>query len=159
MSTELDEDEELIELFPGLKGSGYRRTSEKTPDYNCVAWAMGESHRWWEAVKMPGYHWPDGISNDGSVKAVVALFRREGFSKCEKNTLESGYQKVAIYGDEDGEFLHVARQESDGSWSSKVGRLADMSHPTLECLCGIEYGAVKVVMRRKANVRAQAAAS
>ena len=41
--------------FPALVGTGYFVTSPATPEYNCIAWAAGETDRWW---------WPDpmGVS-------------------------------------------------------------------------------------------------
>lgn len=144
------EDKELVGLFPGLSKSGFTRISPATQEYNCIAWAMGETHRWWEASNLDGYYWPDNIRDDGSVKSIVSLFRLEGYRRCKDAELEDGYEKVSIWG-KNKEFTHVARQLPDGTWTSKIGQLADMSHPSPECLCGVEYGAVKVVMRRKVN--------
>ncbi|MEB3192904.1 MAG: hypothetical protein VKL42_21385 [Snowella sp.] len=34
--------------YPNLRNSGYLLTSPKIPNYNCVAWAAGETNSpWW----------------------------------------------------------------------------------------------------------------
>jgi len=45
---------ELEGVFPALASDGYVVASPETTAYNCIAWVVGESHRWWE----PGAYWP-----------------------------------------------------------------------------------------------------
>jgi hypothetical protein len=70
--------------------------------------------------------------------------------------LEAGYEKIAIYyrpGTVD--FLHVARQLSDGRWTSKLGRGEDITHNTVEGLEGVgAYGRVARFMRRSLSEEA-----
>ncbi len=138
---------DLEALFPQLKAAGYQPTSEETSDYNCIAWAAGFNDRWWEMA--PGYHWPLPISvYTESVQSIVILFQSLGFSVCKTADLEAGYEKVAIYGQDD-EYTHAARQLPTGKWTSKIGDLEDIEHETLEGLVGTEYGIVKKMLKRK----------
>jgi hypothetical protein len=114
----------------------YEVTSKQTKKYNCIAWSMGKTNKWWEAAKYPGYHWPDGIPDDGSLNALMNLYERWGYKKCGKDaTLEEGMEKVAIYC-KDGEYSHGARQLRDGRWTSKLGLFEDIIHESLDSLCG-----------------------
>src|SRR4051812_3853721 len=55
---------ELLARFPKLGQAGHAVTSPKTYAYNCVAWVFGDTSRWWQPEKIPGYYWPPGISRD-----------------------------------------------------------------------------------------------
>jgi hypothetical protein len=39
-------EENLENLFPNLKLTDYAITSEEDVDYNCIAWAVGDSRKW-----------------------------------------------------------------------------------------------------------------
>ena len=60
-------------LFPLLASDGYFVASPETPSYNCIAWAVGESHRWWE----PGIYWPvqpgDDLATSGQPLRIIGL--------------------------------------------------------------------------------------
>lgn len=62
--------------------------------------------------------------------------------------MEVGFEKIALYA-KGNEFMHVARQSPNGKWSSKLGRLEDVEHDSLEVLEGDAYGYPKLFMRRK----------
>lgn len=133
--------------FPRLKAEGYSITSDPTATYNCIAWALGRTDAWWEPSENPRYYWPHNASQDDRVSSLVEVFQLTGFQECTDALLEEGYEKVAIYG-EDDTFLHAARQQPDGKWTSKLGAYEDIEHPTLEALAGSEYGSVVRVLRR-----------
>lgn len=82
--------------------------------------------------------------------STVAAFRRlledTNWSESSHWDLEAEFEKIAIYG-VDGEALHVARQLSDGRWTSKLGDGIDISHQLAELQGGI-YGNVICVYRR-----------
>ncbi len=42
----------------------------------------------------------------------------------------------------------MARQLADGSWTSKLGGLEDITHPGISDLSGREYGRVVIFLRR-----------
>jgi hypothetical protein len=59
-------------------------------------------------------------------------------------------RELAVYDTMD-EFEHVVFQRDDGSWSSKLGELADIRNATLEALGGsgpFEYSPVVLFMQR-----------
>jgi hypothetical protein len=71
--------------------------------------------------------------------SVVCAFATVGFSPCLTSELEDGIEKVALYLT-NGIVEHAARQETDGTWSSKVGLEEDVAHNTLDALAGGRYG-------------------
>jgi hypothetical protein len=129
-------------VFPGLAGDGYMVASPETTAYNCIAWAVGESHRWWE----PGIYWPVQPGND--LATLVDLFTSLGYALCDHDGLEAGYEKVALYGDDRGDWTHEARQLPDGWWTSKLGQAADILHRTPRALVGDSYGQVRAFLKR-----------
>ena len=77
----------------------------------------------------------------------MRLFAGEGFSVCEDDLLEPGFDKIAIYAFV-GKFTHVARQLENGPWTSKIGSLETITHLSVEDLNGGVYGNVHCIMRR-----------
>lgn len=144
----------LQSKFPNLHQGQYVVTSPRTPFYNCLAWAAGESTRWWE----PGAYWPSLDVSGSILDAVVRVFSARGFAQCQSEAAEPGFEKIAIYV-ANGEFTHIARQLSDGSWTSKLGNLEDISHQSLQALTGSDYGVVHSVWRRQSAPSAAASSS
>lgn len=140
---------EIDALFPRLAEEGYSETSERTPEYNCVAWAAGDiSAYWWPDPMHVGY-WPDRAPREETAGAFVETFRMLGFEVCETADLEPGFDKVALYLDDAGHPKHAARQLPSGRWTSKMGKLEDIEHATLEALNGSLYGRAHVMLKRK----------
>jgi hypothetical protein len=135
--------------LPGLRS--FRIASDASDLYNCVAWALGDTSRWWQASEGPDsrvkYFWPDDVPDDDTVQAWTLLFRAHGFEPCEDGAYEEGFLKVAIYGDDDGA-THVARLDGPGVWVSKLGRDVDIVHETYEELEGDYYGKVQAFMKK-----------
>lgn len=138
----------IEQSFPKLAQGGYKVTSEKTKDYNCIAWAAGVKSSWWDPA--PGYTWPDGAPRDYTIFALVSAYECIGFETCANAKLEKGFQKIAVYGDEDG-YTHAARQLPSGRWTSKLGRSEDIEHATPDSVSGASYGKVVTIMRRRAS--------
>ncbi|HEY7329870.1 MAG TPA: hypothetical protein VH592_19705 [Gemmataceae bacterium] len=138
----------LEEMFPRLAGSGYRVTSPRDGDYNCIAWAAGDTHLWWwpgqDVVKE---YWPAGVPRERTRDAFIAAFASLGYTLCEGEAQEAGYEKVAVFEDADGRPTHAARQLPNGLWSSKLGRAEDIEHK-LHDLEGALYGSVMLIMKR-----------
>ncbi|MEP7341357.1 MAG: hypothetical protein ABI977_26745 [Acidobacteriota bacterium] len=139
--------ERLESLFPNLNRMGYTITSTADVDYNCVAWAVGDTRKWWELL--PGLYWPPGAKKEYSLAVYLRVFAVHGYAPCDHAELEPGYDKVAIYIDADGIPSHAARQTTSGKWTSKIGELKDIEHDTLSALEGEAYGTVAQVMKRK----------
>jgi hypothetical protein len=135
----------LSVLFPRLTVEPFAETSAATPQYNCIAWAMGDQSRcWWPDAY---YYWPAGLLRTPTFLAFRAMLESFGFEVCESEDLEAGFEKVALYGRAAGDVTHAARQLGNGRWTSKLGKLQDIEH-TLCGLQGAQYGTVLLIMRR-----------
>jgi hypothetical protein len=145
----------LRRLFPKLLRGRYSITSGRTKRYNCIAWALGHDDAWWEAS--PDGYWPKGVRGDGTVEAAIELFQSFAFTCTFLGDvgLEKEVLKVAIYGDEEG-YTHVARQLPNGRWTSKIGKLQDIEHDSLDALTSaisrigtddMAYGNLAQIMR------------
>ncbi len=151
--------EARLELeFPMLKSSGYRLTSPPEYYYNCIAWAVGDQDRYWSPLPRPtavGHqdspyqeYWPPGAPQEDTLIAWKGALSQEGFVDCTSETLEDGFEKIAIYVDDGGLPQHVARQLPKGLWTSKLGDDCDLEHNTLRALEGERYGTAKYFMKR-----------
>lgn len=149
--SEQEERERLREGAPSLGEFDYQPTSASTPGYNCVAWAAGDDTKFWSPDVLGGYYWPDGLPCLATVGVLEQLFRREGYERCPSLDAEPGREKIAIYGDE-REAQHVARQLSSGEWTSKMGVLADVSHPDPRAVEAPLFGTIQVIMSRPTTV-------
>jgi hypothetical protein len=119
------------QAFPSL-GNGFEilgpgtGTSPSSPGaYNCIAWSMGIVDHW---------VWPADGQN-ATVADLEALYRQQGYVQLSTldYSLRPGWQKVVIYGHYvNGQLLptHAARQNDDGTWSSKLGNMALIRHAT-----------------------------
>lgn len=84
------------------------------------------------------------------MESFVAVFATLGYA--ETQAVDSGpdWEHVAIYA-LNGVPTHASRQLASGWWTSKLGRLHDLSHLTPESVAGPLYGDVAVIMRRRAH--------
>jgi hypothetical protein len=138
----------LEQIFPGLAGSDYRVTSARDRDYNCIAWAVGDSHKWWwPGTDVEREYWPPGVPRERTQDAFVAVFASLGCTVCEGENPEAGYEKIALFADVDGKPTHAARQLPNGRWSSKLGKSEDIEHG-LHDLEGTLYGKVLLILKR-----------
>ena len=139
---------------PQVRAEGYSIESPPSPVYNCFAWAAGSSLAWWEPadpIIVPHVgptFWPAGAPSDLTLDSFVQAFATLGYVECASADLEPGVEKVALYIDVDGCPSHAARQLESGTWTSKVGELEDIEHPTLRALEGPVYGRVARVLKR-----------
>lgn len=134
----------LKDLFPNLTDQNHNLTSPRTVEYNCVAWAAGDSSRWWQ----PGIYWPIPSTKDGyGIGELVQAFESLGYESCDDGSLESGFEKIALYAI-GMMYTHVARQLADGNWTSKLGQLEDIQHDSPAVIEGSDYGEVLQFMRR-----------
>jgi len=123
------------------------RTRDPAPrvkTYNCIAWSLGITDEW---------VWPGE-----SVKAFDGLYAGRGYKRLAARDYgpEPGVEKVVLFGTlkdvrlktADGKSreevmvvaTHAARQEADGTWTSKLGGLARIRHRTPEAVAGGTYG-------------------
>lgn len=143
-------DPTLEAKFPNLKSGGYTVTSKYDTGYNCVAHAAGDYTQSWDctSLPLPGYYWPPGAIRSQGIEALVSAFECIGYERCAGVHLEDGFDKVALYVDQQGFWTHAAKQEGDGVWSSKIGDCEDIRHRTPHAVCGALYGQVMYYMRR-----------
>lgn len=146
--------ERLIATYlPGLEIGSYEITSPTTDDYNCIAWALGETHRRWDPLGFLPDHWPEGLPRNDQLETIEAALRIEGFERCDDGSLVEGVEKIALFA-EGARFTHVARQLSSGRWTSKLGDYCDIEHE-LEALVRVQsanpelrYGEIVAYMQR-----------
>jgi hypothetical protein len=144
-------------LFPLAPRFSIGVDSPQTPRYNCLAWALRRDDLpiWPDPEEETS--WPVGWVRNDSVDSIIALLEHVGFveSPNGKGMLEAAYEKIAIYAEGDTP-LHVARQDSDGIWKSKLGILADIWHKTPFVIESKDYGRVVKIMRRSLAAAANA---
>ena len=88
---------DLVGKFPDLSKGGYRRTSPPTIDYNCVAWVFDDTQKWWEPDPFGICFWPPNVRRTYAVESYVRVCRQQGYVACPDGSVESGYEKLAIY--------------------------------------------------------------
>ncbi len=133
--------------FPDLRISGYRVTSPDTVGYNCVAWAAGDTSRWWWPDSLETSYWPDDVQRSETLEAFVRAFETLSYTTCDAPEYEEGFERIAIYVNANGKPTHAVRQLPSGYWSSKLGQSYDIEHD-LEGVSGSQYGSVGVIMKR-----------
>lgn len=148
MGTGGDRRDELLAVFPGGSGSHFAITSPDTPNYNCIAWAAGEYDRWW--WPQPGRYWPPAAPFNDSLDAFVVAFGSLGYQPCDTEALEEGFERVAIFVDDELTVQHMARQPPNGRWTSKLGSFEDVEHDLRAVECN-DYGRVARILRRPAR--------
>src|SRR5262245_49170402 len=135
-------------VFPGLRTSGFRVTSAASRDYNCIAWAAGDTAQWWwpDADPDGAIFWPPGVVVEETLAAFVAAFATLGYVLCSGEQLEAGFERVALFA-KVGVPTHAARQLPSGRWTSKLGLREDVEHD-LHAISGDLYGMVVLVLKR-----------
>ena len=92
-------------------------------------------------------YWPEGAPREYTLAAYVAAYAQLGYEACDSSGREAGFEKVAIFVNDEGVPAHAARQLVTGRWTSKLGDWEDIDHQ-LEDVEGDSYGSVAVVLRR-----------
>src|SRR5260370_20433968 len=95
----------------------------------------------------PRPHWPAGVAREVTISAFLTAFLTLGYTVCADESIEPGFEKLAIFADSAGIPTHAARQLSTGRWTSKLGQVEDMEHD-LRALEGHLYGAVAVLLKQ-----------
>jgi hypothetical protein len=135
--------------FPRLRLEGYSITSPETEDYICIAWAAGDTARKWDPDFISGRYWPEGVPRTLDLESFVQLFAvKGGYTPCESEAVEQGFEKIAIFASLNEEVTHAARQLPSGAWTSKLGDWEDIEHQSLSGLESACYGRVARILRR-----------
>jgi hypothetical protein len=137
--------------FPKLTPGSYRIVRRCEAKYNCIAWATGDSRRWWWPGPPDCTYWPDDVPRQETVPAFIMLFEKFRYACCDHGNRERWHEKIAIYA-KDGIPTHAARQLSNGKWTSKLGSWERIEHE-IEGLVGSEYGSIVQIMKRPKGLR------
>jgi hypothetical protein len=140
--------EDLGTLFPGLQTTPFQFTSPADHNYYCIGWAANDgSNWWWPEGDAPTIYWPPAVPRAVTLDAFAAVFVMLGYIMGGDESLEPGFEKVALFADADGTPTHAARQLTSGRWTSKLGLAEDIEHE-LRALAGEIYGAVALILKR-----------
>jgi hypothetical protein len=152
LQEKLQAQRELPEKVPNLKRVRFEVTSRGVFTYNCVAYAAKDETKPWWPIKPQKtaryYYWPEDLPRKATVPNFMRAFEKLGYEECATGDHEEGYEKVALYVDEDNKPKHMARELGDGIWASKLGDFQDIRHHTLEAVETDEYGTAKYFMRK-----------
>src|SRR6266567_4754993 len=83
--------------FPRLQGTGWCVTSPPDELYNCIAWAVGDTRKWWWPGDPARSHWPAGVPRVAAPEAFREAFATLGYVACESEEHEPGFEKVALF--------------------------------------------------------------
>jgi hypothetical protein len=139
----------IAQLFPYLRTTEFDITSPRDGRYNCVAWAAGDTRRWWWPGEEPFSFWPAGVPREESLPSFVAAFATLGYETAASGDHDPDYEKVAIFASSEGVPTHMVRQLPTGSWTSKLGGLEDIIHLDVAGVAGTEYGQVVAFLQRR----------
>ena len=135
----------LARAFPRLPREGFEIIDGPSDRYNCIAYAAGDTGQWWDHNE--DHHWPTSATRSNSIESLKEVFVGLGFEQCVDSTLEDGYEKVALY-EEQERWTHAALQTATGRWRSKMGQGPVIEHPGPESISGGIYGNPAMYMRR-----------
>jgi hypothetical protein len=136
-----------LQDFPNYPAEPFEATSPASGRYNCIAWALEETSRFYWPGPEEFFNWVDDLPRTETLEILARLFQGRGYEVCKNTVLEAGFQKVALFA-KDGLPTHAARQLPDGFWTSKLGALEDVRH-SLSAISGGLYGEVALVLKRK----------
>ena len=136
--------------FHNLNSGEFDVKSDCTAIYNCISWAIGDQENSWWPIDTHPYHWPAGLPMDNSIGSFKMFFELHGYQECSTGDLEPGFEKIALYENDEREITHAAKQLLNGAWTSKIGDWEDIEHNRLEGLegGGFAYGSVKMYLRK-----------
>jgi hypothetical protein len=126
--------------------------SKEMDSYSSFGWAIErDTSNYWSTSS--GYYWPSNSPRVNSLKVLIDIFQEIGYIKMDilpenYNEYVDGYERVAIYVNEDNIPMHASRQLIGGIWTSKLPKYR-IEHRTLAFLEGDHFGCVTEVMHRE----------
>ena len=87
----------IEKAFPDLVAIGYKISSPQNYRYNCIAWAASNDTKWWWPDPQNIGFWPPGVPREVSLESFILAFEHLGFSLCDNQDFEEGYEKVAFF--------------------------------------------------------------
>ncbi len=90
------------------------------------------------------------MPQDESLASIIAFFESLGYQQCRGQSLEDGFEKVALFADPEDDYpTHAARQLPSGWWTSKMGwNGVTIEHDGLDRIEGRFYGWARLYLRR-----------
>ena len=135
--------------FPNLAREGFQIIDQPSTRYNCIAYAAGDTSKWWEDTERR--YWPSHGSRSAAIASLREVFVGLGYEQCDDSSIDDRYQKVALY-ETQGAWTHTAVQMPNGAWRSKIGEGPVIEHRSPASLSGGMYGEPTVFMRRATEV-------
>ena len=134
--------------FPNLTPANHRIIGPASAQFNCIAWACGDTEQWWQPG--PNAFWPVTCDPDAcwTLANLIAALATVGYVACGDAAPESGFEKIAVYAHSEAEYTHAARQLPSGKWTSKLGKWELIEHDTPEDVSGGVYGTIFQFMKR-----------
>lgn len=136
----------IVGHFPSIENQSFTITSPRTQSHNCIAYAAGDTRRWWWPDPFGIGYWPTKAQRVLHLAAFQQAFESLGYELTADGEFEDGSEKVAIYC-KDGVPTHASRQLGNGLWTSKLGPEEDISHSALG-VSGSTYGEIAIFMKR-----------
>ncbi len=96
----------------------------------------------------PTRYWPPLVPRVESAEAFAQAFAELGYERCATAGFEQGVEKIAVYVGSNGAPKHAASQLSDAKWTSKLGKLEDITHGTPAAVSNEDHGMAAVFFRR-----------
>jgi len=140
----------IARYFPGLERDGFKPASPNDVKYNCIAYALNDTKRWWWPRISPSAsasYWPNEVPDVETIDAFSRAFATRGYETCEE-VPSMEYDVIALFA-LNGKVKHAARRKDKNTWVSKLGVAIDIEH-ALQSIEGSTYGqCVKFFRRQK----------
>ena len=147
---------QMISMCQSLgRDTSFDLTSDCTPLYNCIGFAMGMRDVCVALGNPAGIAWswwPPTAHFDMNPSSLVEAFEYFGFSTCNDGTIEVDYDKVALYS-KNGEWTHAAIVETENLYHSKMGIWWDIVHRSGDLFHDEDYGDIFTFMKRHKSER------
>lgn len=140
-----DWENKIVKAFPNLNNEDFKIVEPDTGQFNCIAFAAGDSNKWWWPDGIN--YWPDWAPLENSIESLQKAFAGLGFERCENADIEDGFQKIALY-ETVGVMKHAAVLMPNGHWRSKMGQGPVIEHNSPDSLANGIYGCPTVFMKR-----------
>lgn len=150
------ERDQMIGMCPSLgNDKSFELTSDITPLYNCIGFAMGMNDVCVALGNPAGIAWnwwPPTAHFDLNPRSLVEAFEYFGFIECDNGVVEDDYDKVALY-EKNGQWTHAAIIETDDLYHSKMGIMWDIVHRGGDLFHNDAYGDIFTYVKRHKSER------
>ncbi len=110
----------LTREFRRLSYAGFEIVGKPSKRYNCISYAAGDTTNPWSHHEDD--YWPEYATRSADIQSLVEVFAGLGFVQCQDSSLESCYEKVALY-EERGVWTHAAYKRAADTGAAKWDRV------------------------------------